>query len=48
MIEIDIIPLAGHEYFIEIEDRPDELGPLSKAELVALRDALIDFLGEGY
>jgi hypothetical protein len=45
-MEIDIIPLAGYRYLIEVEDRGDELGPLTKAELVAIRDALEDFLEE--
>lgn len=45
-MEIDIIPLTGYRYLIEVEDRGDELGPLTKAELVAIRDALEDFLEE--
>ena len=45
-MEADIISLTGYLYFIEVENRSDELGPLTKAELVAVRDALDDFLEE--
>ena len=45
-MEADNISLTGYLYLIEIENRGDELGPLTKAELVAVRDALDDFLEE--
>ena len=47
-MEVDIIPLDGHRYLIEVEDRSDVFGPLSKRELIAIYETLEEFLEEGY
>ena len=43
----EIVELANGRYLIEIDDRPDALGPLTRQELNALYEVLEEWLEEG-
>ena len=46
-MDVEIIELSNGRFLVEIEDRPDALGPLTRAELVALYEALEEWIEEG-
>lgn len=43
----EIIELGNGRFLVEIEDRPDALGPLTRRELLALYEALEEWVEEG-
>ena len=45
-LTVEIIELANKRFLVEIEDRPDALGPLTRQELVALYEALEEWIEE--
>jgi hypothetical protein len=45
-LEAEVRPLDGGQFIIELEDRPDVLGPLSREELEAVEEAIRDYLEE--
>lgn len=43
---VEVIELGNGRYLLEIEDRPDVLGPLTKKELLAILEALEEWAEE--
>jgi hypothetical protein len=43
MPDVEIMTLVDGRYMVIIEDRPDAIGPLTKVELVAIWEALLDW-----
>ncbi len=45
-VEVEIVELVDNEYILELSNRADCIGPLTKQELLALLAALIEWRRE--
>ena len=44
---VEIVELGDRRFLLEIEDRPDALGPLTRQEILAIAEAIDAWLSEG-